>query len=253
MRTMHHDFGLDMEGADHSWIEEQRRRQDPDTNLWNRPRQRVVVPESVLRYGKQGRNLACQPWDVVMVEDVLNWLQDAESEESQATHGAKVIRNARARIFCCEQPHRKGPEAFWDLIELLNPPGMISINKRNVRSPIVRRSPATVVDNTAPPELSYASVAVELSEAEHAFHTGATAYIRNVDPVMSQNIHRVVHPFTGGMTGALMEHPMASGLTQLQLTNVISSRGSACTCLATCNTGTHAGRCVGQVRAGQSP
>ncbi|MFO8232678.1 MAG: hypothetical protein R6U20_08430 [Longimonas sp.] len=211
VRTMHHDFGLDMEGADHSWIEEQRLRQDPDTNLWSRPRQRVVVPKSVLRYGKQGRNLACQPWDVVIVEDALKLFQGRTVADSQAARAAEAVQQATARIFCCEQPHREGLEAFWDLIELLDPLSVLAHRKsgsRGVLHRIVRRSPATVagVESAQPAMVRHA---VELSEAEQAFHRAATTYISDVYPVLEKDIDYTARTFTEGMTGALLEHPMA--------------------------------------------
>lgn len=205
-RTMHRDFGLDMKWADHSWVDEHR--QDP--NLWRKPQQRIVVPQSMLTCADRGRDLVCAPWDVVVVEKALDRLQDHERAESRAAYAAEAVRNAQAKIFCCEQPHRKGPAAFWDLIELLDPPGMMQRGEGGLQFPIVRRSPATVVDaNPTPPELSYGSVAVELSGAEHAFHTRAAAYIRNAYPVMNATSDNFTGGMTGGMTGVLMAEPMA--------------------------------------------
>lgn len=203
-RTMHDDFGLDMEVAGHSWVNTHRR--DPD--LWQKSQQRVVVPQSMLTYADRGRDLVCAPWDVIVVERALDRLHDHEQAESRAAYAAEAVQNARARIFCCEQPHRKGPEAFWDLIELLDP-FSTKRDSHSSPSPIVRRSLATVVDRAPTPALSYESVAVELSEAEHAFHTAATTYIRDVYPVMKQHPNTPGESFTTGMTEALMAEPMA--------------------------------------------
>lgn len=211
MRSMHHDFGLDMEVSDHNWVDEHRRGKELDVNLWNQSEQRVVIPPEMLTYGSQGRNLACEPWDVVIVENALDRLEGRKEEASKAAYAAEAVRNARARIFCCEQPHREGPEAFWDLIELLDPLSVSGDRKsgsRGVLHRIVRRSPATVagVESAQPAMVRHA---VELSEAEQAFHRAATTYISDVYPVLEKDIDYTARTFTEGMTGALLEHPMA--------------------------------------------